>query len=250
MKYFNNPFIPKFFKEVFTHIPTLALKSVDWRELLRDLGPMIRRIGQPHLEDDAFFSLKRLNIDSLELVREVDTESDPDPKFQGNKILEIYFSQLKNPKGLNLDLRPKHFSLKNEILRWAPNNVWLTFDDNFRLALIDLYKGFYYKREDLFDSSLKRIGLVENLNQSEADQLKNLFREHFGAGDQEEVEFKLKNFQNSFYELFKFFMEKKVQLNKDFIFLGAYLVTLFMHLEELGVSYNVKDVFTTVFPEK
>ena len=59
----------------------------------------------------------------------------------------------------------------------------------------------------------------------------------------------MNKFQESFYELFKFFMDNEVELSKDFIFLGIYLVTLYLNLEELNVEFDVRDAFLSVYPQ-
>ena len=47
----------------------------------------------------------------------------------------------------------------------------------------------------------------------------------------------------------KFFMDHEVALDKDFMFLGVYLVCLYMNLESLNVSLNVREIFLDVFSE-
>jgi hypothetical protein len=42
--------LPKFFKDVLQHIPTLALKSVNWKDVLKDMGPFVFRLGTKELE--------------------------------------------------------------------------------------------------------------------------------------------------------------------------------------------------------
>lgn len=90
--------------------------------------------------------------------------------------------------------------------------------------------------------------MTKNLSNIKIDELKSLFYAHFGPGDQSIVKFKVSQFSESFYELFHFFVTNKVELEKDFIFLGIYLVTLYMHLEDLGESCDVRAVFLEVFP--
>jgi hypothetical protein len=250
----NKHLLPKFIKEVMTHIPTLALKSVEWKPLLKDLGPLVFKMGHGPLDDSKRQLITNLNVSGLKLTH---TPLNPAlllnleaKKSQGQIILEIYFSQLKNPQGLNLDLRPKYFELQGEQLLWNPNYSWLQMDDDFRRALIQLYQGFYYEDESLFTMALDLIGLTSNLSAPDKQQLIKLFHNHFGPGDQSSVLFKIEKFQESFYELFKFFMEKEVKLSKDFVFLGFYLVTLYLHLEELGLEFNVREAFLKVFPKK
>jgi hypothetical protein len=245
--------LPKFLKDILQHIPTLALKSVNWTEVLKELGPMLMRLGQPDLDPKHLQILGKLEIPNLHLVNNINVEPPiaqlPKEELvrRGEVVLKLYFSQLKNPAGLNLDLRAKHFELKEDVLNWSPNNTWYQLSEDFRLALIQIYKGFYYKRENDFTEGLELIGLSKHLNDKQKSELKSLFYKHFGPGEQESVKFDLIQFQNSFYELFHFFIENKVQLHKDFIFVGVYLVTLYMHLQELDVELNVRKVFLEIF---
>lgn len=238
--------LPAFFKEVITHIPTLALKSVDWKGLLRELGPVLIRLGKDDLESDKIDILKNeipLEINFANHNQEIENQ-----EFY-QKVLELYFAQLKNPNGLVLDIRQKYFSFKNSQLTWSPNNVWFKFDNNFRSNLVKIYQGFYYEDDDLFRSGLKDIGLAKNLNGDKTKELENLFKRHFGAGGSEPIHFKLAEFQESFYHMFKFFVDNKIELKSDFMFLGIYLVTLYMTLENADEKLDVKKCFLNVFPQ-
>lgn len=257
MNLFATKFLPKFFREVIIHIPTLALKSMDWKGLAKEIAPLAARLGKRNLEEDLLHSMEHLDIAGISYcvasqstsVENNFSELTKDQKREtGEAILRLYFSQLKNEKGLVLDIRPKWFRRENGLVSFSPSNMWFSFDENFRLALIDLYRGFYSDRLELFDSALARIGLTKNLDESQKERLKDLFREHFGPGDQEEVLFELDHFKESFYELFRFFIDHEVSLEKDMIFLGIYLVGLYMNLEKLGVKLNVRKVYGEVFP--
>lgn len=246
--------LPKFFREVLPHVPTLAMKSMDWKGLIKELGPMTARLGKRRLEEDCFQSLRGLEIRNINLVQSTlennfETLTKEHKKDTGEAVLRLYFGQLKNPKGLALDLRPKHFRREDGKVCFAPNNVWFHFREDFRLALVDLYKGFYHDKDELFDSALVRVGLTKGLGHQESERLKELFRTHFGPGEQDVVKFELEHFQESFYQLFSFFMDHEVSLDKDFMFLGVYLVGLYMNLQELGEPVNVKAAFMEVFPE-
>ena len=254
MKSLSTAFMPKFLKEVVTHIPTLALKSMDWKGAIKELGPLVARVGKKSLEEDCFESLQRLEIKNLALTHNscennYESLSTEDRVEAGESVLRLYFTQLRNSKGLCLDLRPRHFEYRNNTLVFSPNNVWLAFSEDFRVGLLNLYKGFYFDNDELFETALKSIGLTKNLSPKEDEELKELFRKHFGPGDQEEVVFSLEHFKESFYELFKVFMDHEVALDKDFMFLGVYLVGLYMNLESLNVPLNVREIFLDVFSE-
>lgn len=248
MNAFAKSFMPKFLKEVMTHIPTIAMRSVDWKGIVKEIGPMASRLGKKTLDKESYEKLQRAQVDSINFVRSEVTENlqlqtSERKKWAGEKILELYFSQLSNPEGLALDLRPKHFQILENELLFCPNNFWYQFDEEFRMALVDLYRGFYVDDEELYNSALSRTGLTSDLSEADSQTLKSLFKRHFGPGEQREVLFELESFKESFYELFKFFVEKKVELSKDFIFLGAYLVGLYTTLEKLGEPLDARAAF-------
>lgn len=245
--------LPKFLKDVLQHIPTIALKSIDWKGVLKDMGPLVFRLGTRELENSKRKTLEELNIDELTLTNKIGPKlalNNEDKKTQGHILLKLYFSQFKNPIGLNLDIREHHFELKDSQLHWSPNNCWYPLDNTFRMALIDLYIGFYHNNEERFEKALLSIGLSKDLNTEKTLELKKLFYAHFGPGDQDIVKFEVSKFSESFYELFHFFVTNEVELSKDFIFLGIYLVTLYMHLEELDESFDVRAAFLEVFPKE
>ena len=245
--------LPKFFKDVLKHIPTLALKSVNWKDVLKDMGPFVFRLGTKELEKTKRVTIEDLNISKLKIYNSVNERkkivlSSKERREQGQILLSLYFSQFKNVNGLNLDIRASHFDYSESTLNWLPNNCWYKMDNLFRESLIDLYSGFYHDNNELFESALKKTGLTKNLNEEKTIELKKLFYEHFTPGDQILVKFRVSKFSESFYELFHFFVTNEVELETDFIFLGIYLVTLYMHLEELDESFDVRAAFLEVYP--
>lgn len=238
--------LPAFFKEVITHIPTLALKSMDWKGLLKELGPVLLRLGKDDLEADKVNLLKEnLNLD---IKFEKHQQEITDQSYY-EEVLKLYFEQLGNPKGLVLDIRQKFFSYVDGQLIWKPNNIWYKFDDNFRLSLLKIYKGFYYEDDEMFSNGLVEIGLAKDLDDEKRKELEVLFKEHFGAGGSEPIHFKLKEFQESFYHMFKFFVDNSIELKSDFMFLGIYLVTLYMNLENSDHKLDVKQCFLKQYPQ-
>mgnify|MGYP001084201251 CR=1 FL=1 len=111
---------------------------------------------------------------------------------------------------------------------WHPNNLWVKFEPTFRQGLVHLYKGFYLNDKDLFDKSLQEISMDQGLDPEGKEKLKDVIFSHFGTGDQEEVQFSLSEFQQSFLNLFDFFVKHEIQVKDDFFFLGVYLISLYM----------------------
>jgi len=62
----------------------------------------------------------------------------------------------------------------------------------------------------------------------------------------QEMSFKLPHLQASMIKMSDFFLTKKVQVSKDFLYLGIYLVTLYSTLHEWGEEHMVKKIYLDV----
>ena len=233
-------FLPSTLKELLKNIPSAAYHCADWKGLLLELKPLVQSLTKEFPKDQ----LASLEIYSPIPVSFEKTQGSPATKKQGELVLELYFSQLFNPKGLVIDLRQHHFGvLENAELTWSPSKLWYRFDDSFRLSLIKLYRSFYKGESAAFESALDEMGLTTGLNSVRKKELAALFKTHFGEGGQGEIHFELASFQESFINLFEFFATNKVFLFKDFVFLGVYLVSLYMNLDHISEPLNVRSAF-------
>ena len=97
-----------------------------------------------------------------------------------------------------------------------------------------MYRGFYEGNTSQFKRGLS------SLNLSHAEEI---FRGHFGAGDQKSVTFKLSEFKKSFHSIFVSCKSNKTKLHPDFFALGVYLVCLYENLEDLNVPLDVRKAF-------
>ena len=87
---------------------------------------------------------------------------------------------------------------------------------------------------------LNNIGLIADTDSEESKQeMINIFNDHFGDENQESVKFEMKHFMDSFHKIFDKIFHQKKSLSEDFVYLGIYLVTLYLHLEKL-VSIQLK----------
>lgn len=236
-------FAPKIFKEILGNLPTIIFKSVDIKEILIEAAPFVLGFAKGELAAENKEKLCAALPEMIHLTKE---SSLGDPCLDGSLILELYFNQFLNPEGLVLDIRSKYFSRSEKSLNWSPNNTWYKFKDEFRLGLINLYTGFYTDNQSLYSKGLNELGLSTNLTDEKENELKSLFNNHFG-NTQTAVSFDTEAFNNSFSNLFSFFIENKVKIKTDFIFLGIYLVTLYQTMEEIGGSYNVEEIFLKSF---
>ena len=165
-------------------------------------------------------------------------------KELGEALLEIYFLQVLCPGRIFLDLRPNCFERGNGFLKWQPNGLHCKMNENFKRALSDVYRGFYLNDRGLYLSGLQSIGLIADTDSDEVkEEMVAIFNEHFGASDQENVQFVMKQFVESFQKIFDKIFKQKKSLSEDFVYLGIYLVTLYLHLEKLDTSFNVRKSF-------
>ncbi len=146
-----------------------------------------------------------------------------------------------------IDLRPPHFGVERETLLWHPTAFWARLGDSFREGLIKVYDGFYLGNDELYYQGLEDIGLLkQEFSFEDKKELGDLFRHHFGGARHEEMSFELENFRSSIISMSNFILNKRVQISKDFLYLGIYLVTMYAVLEEIGGTYPVKDIYLTV----
>jgi predicted unusual protein kinase regulating ubiquinone biosynthesis (AarF/ABC1/UbiB family) len=70
-----------------------------------------------------------------------------------------------------------------------------------------------------------------------------VFKKHFSNGRDERITFTMKDFQASFAKIFQTLVKNKIQLDKNFLYLGIMLVTLYLSLDELAGEYDVSSIF-------
>lgn len=162
----------------------------------------------------------------------------------GEALLELYFYQVLSGEKVFLDLRPSCFEKIDGGLSWTPNGLHCQLDNKFQEGLSELYEGFYGNNNPLYEKGLLKIGLLNEGDSAEVKQeMMNIFNNHFGEGDQESVRFEMKHFTDSFHQVFDKIFHQNKKLSEDFVYLGMYLVTLYLHLEKLDTSLNVRKAF-------
>ena len=153
----------------------------------------------------------------------------------GNRVLRIYFRELFGADDTLLDLRPNTFAVKPGGLSWSPSPLSVHWDTAFLKGLRDTYRGFYGADDALFRSGLAALDL------SEAE---SLFRVHFGA-DPSAVRFSTKDFTHTFGLVFQTAAKAKAKLSADFLPFGFFLGALYLTLEALDVTLDVRAAFET-----
>jgi len=150
----------------------------------------------------------------------------------GQRILEIYFTQIFGGRDTILDLRTDSFSVtEGSSLRWGPKAFYVQWQPDFLTGLRDLYAGFYLDDKPRFELGLHQLGL-----QDSGDALVS----HLGSGDQRSVRFETSAFHTSFHDTFLACRDRGVALHRNFLALGIYLVCLYDVLESLDREFDVR----------
>lgn len=161
--------------------------------------------------------------------------SEPLRRQTGDRILEIYFTQIFAGEETILDLRLDSFSAsEGSKLHWRPNAFYVQWQPDFLTGLRDLYAGFYLDDEARFEAGLLQLGL-----QDSGDALLS----HLGSGDQRNVRFETSAFHTSFHDTFLACRDRGVALHRNFLALGIYLVCLYDVLEALDLEFDVRGAF-------
>jgi len=241
--------LPGVLKEILTHVPTVLFKVIDWNELVSEIPKISKRVLHKENYKELFDYQKNhlapfkisLHAETLNhLSHSVNIES-------GNKLLYLYFAQLFCPKGLFLDLRSIHFHQDSGHFSWHPTGLWTQLSEPFRVGLLNVYEGFYLENEETYLKGLKQIGMLDDKwGTKDRDHLADLFKAHFGSALDLEMKFSLDHFQSSILKVSNFMLDKEVNISKDFLYLGIYLVTLYSHLELSRASHPVKAIYLEV----
>lgn len=156
----------------------------------------------------------------------------------GNRILEIYFTQIFADDHAILDLRADSFTApEGAALRWRPRAFYVQWQPEFLTGLRNLYAGFYLEDAPRFEGGLSQLGL-----QDSSDALLR----HLGSADQRSVRFETSAFHSSFHDTFLACRDRGVALHRNFLALGIYLVCLYRLLESFDLEFDVRCAFERV----
>lgn len=238
--------LPKDLLELLAFVPTRGWDAIEWRPLLEQLRRVSWQLASRR-------GVNQLAVSANALTDALVVQASPgvglealgkrQKKSAGDAILRFYFAQFKNPDGLFLDLREPRFISDNGVLHFRPSGLYVTLDDDFRLGMIDLYRGFYAPDPVLLDEALHRMGFLHDaLTSAKERELKGLLEKHFGA-QQRSQSFSISAFRESFNALFDFFINNGYSLRSDFVLVGFYLITLYLVLESLGQQHDVKALW-------
>jgi hypothetical protein len=241
-------FVPEDLRQLARFVPARGWDAIEWKPLLGSLksvswrfvsGSGVARLrdGLPDLDPGVDL---REDLDGLRPLATV--EGPRVRKRCGDALLKLYFAQWLNEDGLFLDLRSQRFAMDGQALVFAPNGLWVQLRPAFREGMADIYRGFYSGDEALLERALLATGMLrDGLPDAARDELFGLLRQHFGIS-QTRQRFAIDSFKASFDELFDFFLAHDYTLHSDFVWVGFYLITLYLTLEEGGQAHDVRAI--------
>jgi predicted unusual protein kinase regulating ubiquinone biosynthesis (AarF/ABC1/UbiB family) len=245
-------FIPAELRQLARFIPLRGWDVIDWKPMLGSLRTVSWRYVTGRGVDKLAGATREL-AGPITIARSI---GDATPLASvgagqslasyGDDILRLYFSQWLVEPGMFIDLRMARFGVEDDELVFAPNGLWLQLRPDFREGMLALYRSFYSADDQAFEAALRQMGMLhEDLSDDAAEELKKLLHHHFGI-DQRAQRFAIDSFKASFDELFAFFIKHDYKLHSDFVFVGFYLITLYLTLEELGQAHDVKTICAEV----
>jgi hypothetical protein len=239
------------------------IKQTEWKPFLDLLSPSffrvvpagpllaeLRRLAALYRNADIFeraVTRRSASLASARLPIEVTAakRADTPPKpmdaaaarARGQRILELYFHQIFDDGLTLLDLRQGRFTQPEAgdgALLWSPSGALGDWSPEFRGAVRALYRGFYNGDDRLFREGLSALGLAK---------AEEALRAQFGEGQQREVHFTLRDFQQKFQEVFVRCQATGSTIDTGFLALGLYLATLYEHLEALAQPFDARAAF-------
>jgi len=245
-------FIPEELRQLARFVPTTGWDAIEWRPMLSAM----RQVSWQFMTGRGVRKLRGATAETVSAVTLTDDLYEAEPlqgvedadrlQALGDDILHLYFGQWLVDDGLFLDLRPARFGVRGDELLYEPNGLWIRLRSEFREGMVALYRSFYSDDDSAFENALRQMGMLKpGLSQSAESELKELLHAHFGV-DQSAQVFRIDDFKASFDELFAFFIANDYKLHSDFVFVGFYLITLYLTLEQGGQPHDTRRICSDV----
>lgn len=245
-------FVPEELRQLARFVPTTGWDAIEWRPMLSAMrtvswqfmtGRGVRKLRRRTQETVQALTL---TDDMYEAVPLDEVEDADDLRRYGDDILYLYFGQWLVDEGLFLDLRSSRFGVQGDELLYEPNGLWIRLRPEFREGMVALYRSFYSADDAAFEDALRQMGMLKpGLSAAAESELKELLHAHFGV-DQHAQVFRIDEFKASFDELFAFFIANDYKLHSDFVFVGFYLITLYLTLEQGGQPHDTRKICSDV----
>ena len=245
-------FVPEELRQLARFVPTTGWDAIEWRPMLSAM----RSVSWQFMTGRGVRDLRRVTRETVTAVTLTDDLYDAEPledvedagrlQALGDDILHLYFGQWLVDEGLFLDLRAARFGVQDDGLLYQPNGLWIRLRSEFREGMVALYRSFYSDDDSAFEDALRQMGMLKpGLSKSAESELKELLHAHFGV-DQSAQVFRIDEFKASFDELFEFFIANDYKLHSDFVFVGFYLITLYLTLEQGGQPHDTQSICSEV----
>lgn len=245
-------FIPDELRQLARFVPTTGWDAIEWRPMLSAM----RQVSWQFMTGRGVRKLRRATAGTVSAVTLTDDLYDAEPLHEveepdrlqalGDDLLHLYFGQWLVDDGLFLDLRSSRFGVRDDELLYEPNGLWIRLRSEFREGMVALYRSFYSDDDSAFEDALRQMGMLKpGLSQAAESELKELLHAHFGV-DQIAQVFRIDDFKESFDELFAFFIANDYKLHSDFVFVGFYLITLYLTLEQGGQPHDTQRICSDV----
>lgn len=245
-------FIPDELRQLARFVPLSGWDAIEWKPMLGSL----RSVSWRFVTGSGVNKLSVITDNVVPSITFVDALDDADPLSDivaeprlrriGDDILRLYFAQWLAADGLFLDLRASRFGVDDGELLYAPNGLWIQLRPDFREGMLALYRSFYSADDDAFEDALRQMGLLRpGLSKAAEGELKELLHSHFGI-EQSAQRFSIDTFKTSFDNLFEFFIANDYKLHSDFVWVGFYLITLYLTLEQTGQAHDVRLICSEV----
>jgi hypothetical protein len=241
-------FIPEELRQLARFVPLRGWDAIEWKPLLSSM----RSVSWRYVTGQGVGKLRQSTEGRFSQISLVDDLDDATPLSEvtgakrlrgfGDDILRFYFAQWLVDDGLFLDLRSVRFGVKAGKLLYAPNGLWIRLRPDFRDGILALYRSFYSADDAAFEDALRQMGMLRpGLSAAAESELKTLLNAHFGI-DQKAQRFSIDTFKASFDDLFEFFIAHNYKLHSDFVWVGFYLITLYLTLQQCGQAHNVRKI--------
>lgn len=237
--------VPREYRPLLQYITPTAFSVVDWRTALSEFLSNSNFISR---DANLKISVEKTNsaLANLGITMTRDGNFEKEDFNNGEAILKVYFGQLLLDHGVFLDLRLLRFAQTSEQVQYYPAKIFYRFQDEFKAGLIDLYDGYFLEDRERLKLGMKKTGLWDGKDPLEVQKLATLMFDHFGDALKNPVKLEMSAFGDSFQNLFDYFEQKQVTLPSGFLFLGVYLVTLYLSIDKIGKPYDIRAIYKHV----
>lgn len=230
------------YKELMKLLPQLSTEVVNLPSLLKAGTQSLSRATRSRNREQELKELQPLLDSNLKIQNSISDKSKL-TESTTVRFMQLYFDQLSMAR-VHFDFRSPQFNSEGSTLIWAPSKISHAFEPYFLDGVKQLYNAFYGDNKGEFQSALSKLEIIKPDQSSRTqDELTKIFFEHFGDAQTGPVRLTLTKFQSSFQEIFSGFKKHGIKVSNDFAFLGAYLASMYSHMDEVNQEIDVRQAF-------